>query len=29
MWPEDASGIVAPAWPGVKATNSNYDPTIR
>ncbi len=26
MLPEDAGDIVAPAWPGVKATNPNYDP---
>jgi hypothetical protein len=26
MWPEDGNDIVAPAWPGVKATNPNYDP---
>lgn len=26
MWPSDATDIVAPAWPGVKATNPNYDP---
>jgi hypothetical protein len=26
LWPEDANDIVAPAWPGVKATNPNYDP---
>jgi carboxypeptidase family protein len=25
MLPEDANDIVAPAWPGVKATNPNYD----
>ncbi|TMQ10292.1 MAG: hypothetical protein E6J90_30030 [Deltaproteobacteria bacterium] len=25
MLPEDASDIVAPAWPGVKATNPSYD----
>lgn len=26
MWPIDSADIVAPAWPGVKATNPNYDP---
>src|SRR5207253_7207844 len=26
MWPENANDIVAPAWPGVKATNPNYNP---
>lgn len=26
MLPVDSSDIVAPAWPGVKATNPNYDP---
>ncbi|HEY3353359.1 MAG TPA: carboxypeptidase-like regulatory domain-containing protein [Polyangia bacterium] len=26
MWPIDAADIVAPAAPGVKATNPNYDP---
>jgi hypothetical protein len=26
MLPQDANDIVAPAWPGVKATNPNYDP---
>ncbi|HEX7477408.1 MAG TPA: carboxypeptidase regulatory-like domain-containing protein [Polyangiales bacterium] len=26
MLPEDSNDIVAPAWPGVKATNPNYDP---
>lgn len=25
MWPEDINDIVAPSWPGVKATNPNYD----
>ncbi|HEU0035216.1 MAG TPA: carboxypeptidase-like regulatory domain-containing protein [Kofleriaceae bacterium] len=26
MWPVDANDIVAAAWPGLKATNPNYDP---
>jgi hypothetical protein len=26
QWPEDSNDIVAPAWPGVKATNPNYEP---
>ncbi|HEX7477406.1 MAG TPA: hypothetical protein VF331_06345 [Polyangiales bacterium] len=26
MLPVDSNDIVAPAWPGVKATNPNYDP---
>ncbi len=25
MLPEDSNDVVAPAWPGVKATNPNYD----
>ena len=25
MWPDGGSDIVAPAWPGVKATSPNYD----
>jgi hypothetical protein len=25
MWPEGSTDIVAPAWPGVKATNPNYE----